>query len=76
MRSLFETARRQGKKPHLFFQNLLTYNTAQAPATFAEAFQNWASHQPRPATRYLHQLSHQRLHVITLVATFPIWFSN
>jgi hypothetical protein len=32
LRSLFETARRQGKKPHQFFLALLTKNTAQAQA--------------------------------------------
>jgi hypothetical protein len=32
LRSLFETARRQGKKPHLFFLDLLTKDTAQAQA--------------------------------------------
>ena len=32
LRSLFETARRQGKKPHEFFLVLLTKNTAQAQA--------------------------------------------
>ncbi len=32
LRSLFETARRQGKKPHEFFLVLLTQTTAQAQA--------------------------------------------
>ncbi len=32
LRSLFETARRQGKKPHEFFRVLLTKTTAQAQA--------------------------------------------
>jgi hypothetical protein len=32
LRSLFETARRQGKKPHEFFRVLLTKTTAQARA--------------------------------------------
>jgi len=32
LRSLFETARRQGKEPHRFFLNLLTQSTAQAQA--------------------------------------------
>ena len=32
LRSLFETARRQGKKPHEFFLMLLTKTTAQAQA--------------------------------------------
>jgi hypothetical protein len=32
LRSLFETARRQGKKPHLFFLDLFTKDTAQAQA--------------------------------------------
>jgi len=33
LRSLFETARRQGQEPHRFFLCLLTRNTAQAQAT-------------------------------------------
>ena len=32
LRSLFETARRQGNKPHQFFLVLLTQNTPQAQA--------------------------------------------
>lgn len=32
LRSLFETARRQGRKPHQFFLDLFTKNTAQAQA--------------------------------------------
>jgi hypothetical protein len=32
LRSLFETARRQGKQPHQFFQELLTKTTAEAQA--------------------------------------------
>lgn len=32
LRSLFETARRQGRKPHQFFLDLLTKDTAQAQA--------------------------------------------
>ena len=32
LRSLFETARRQGKKPHEFFLTLFTKTTAQAQA--------------------------------------------
>jgi hypothetical protein len=32
LRSLFETARRQGKQPHLFFLDLFTKSTAQAQA--------------------------------------------
>ena len=32
LRSLFETARRQGKKPHEFFLTLLTKPTPQAQA--------------------------------------------
>jgi transposase len=32
LRSLFETARRQGKQPHQFFQDLLTKPTAEAQA--------------------------------------------
>ena len=34
LRSLFETARRQGKKPHDFFLALLTKTTAQAQALY------------------------------------------
>jgi hypothetical protein len=32
LRSLFETARRQGKKPHRFFLDLLTKTTVRAQA--------------------------------------------
>ena len=32
LRSLFETAKRQGKKVHLFFHDLFTKNTIQAQA--------------------------------------------
>lgn len=32
LRSLFETTRRKGKKPHLFFLDLFTKDTAQAQA--------------------------------------------
>ncbi len=32
LRSLFETAKRQGKKAHHFLHNLLTLNTTQAQA--------------------------------------------
>jgi hypothetical protein len=32
LRSLFETAKRQGKKVHLFFHDLFTNNTVQAQA--------------------------------------------
>ena len=32
LRSLFETARRQGRKPHQFFLDLFTKDTAQAQA--------------------------------------------
>src|SRR6266404_1499167 len=45
LRSLFETARRQGKKPHDFFQVLLTKNTAQAQAAL---YRKPLSRAPRP----------------------------
>jgi hypothetical protein len=37
LRSLFETARRQGKQPHRFFLDLLTKTTAQAQAALYRA---------------------------------------
>jgi len=40
LRSLFETARRQGRKPHQFFLDLLTQPTAQAQAAL------YRGHQP------------------------------
>jgi transposase len=45
LRSLFETARRQGKKPHQFFLTLLTKATAQAQAALYRKSLN-----PRPPT--------------------------
>ena len=45
LRSLFETARRQGKKPHQFFLTLLTKATAQAQAALYRKALN-----SRPAT--------------------------
>jgi transposase len=42
LRSLFETARRQGRKPHQFFLDLLTQTTAQAQA---------ALYRDRPASK-------------------------
>ncbi len=49
MRSLFETARRQGKKPHEIFLSLLTKPTAQAQATLYR--RKLPSRKPRPALR-------------------------
>jgi transposase len=48
LRSLFETARRQGKKPHEFFLVLLTQTTAQAQAAL---YRKPLSHKPRPPLR-------------------------
>jgi transposase len=48
LRSLFETARRQGKKPHEFFLVLLTETTAQAQAAL---YRNPFTHAPRPPLR-------------------------
>ncbi len=48
LRSLFETARRQGKKPHDFFQVLLTKNTAQAQAAL---YRKPLRRVPRPPLR-------------------------
>ena len=48
LRSLFETARRQGKKPHEFFLALLTKDTAQAQAAL---YCHPPSSQPRPPLR-------------------------
>ena len=48
LRSLFETARRQGKKPHAFFLVLLTRTTAQAQAAL---HRQPLAHKPRPALR-------------------------
>ena len=45
LRSLFETARRQGKKPHEFFLALLTKTTAQAQAAL---YRKPLSRAPRP----------------------------
>ena len=36
LRSLFETARRQGSQPQRFFLQLLTKNTAQAQAALSQ----------------------------------------
>jgi transposase len=49
LRSLFETARRQGKKPHEFFLGLLTKNTAQAQAALYR--QPLHSSRPLPPLR-------------------------
>jgi transposase len=48
LRSLFETARRQGKKPHEFFLALLTQSTARAQAAL---YRHPLSRQPRPPLR-------------------------
>jgi len=48
LRSLFETARRQGKKPHQFFLDLLTKTTAQAQAALYRAP---LKAKPRPSMR-------------------------
>lgn len=48
LRSLFETARRQDKKPHLFFLDLLTKPTSQAQAAL---FRRPVSPKPRPPLR-------------------------
>jgi transposase len=46
LRSLFETARRQGRKPHEFFLALLTRSTAQAQAAL---YRQPLNRKPRPA---------------------------
>jgi transposase len=48
LRSLFETARRQGKKPHEFFLTLLTKSTAQAQAAL---YRHPLCRRPRPPLR-------------------------
>jgi hypothetical protein len=48
LRSLFETARRQGKQPHRFFFDLLTKNTAQAQAAL---YRNTLRPEVRPSLR-------------------------
>jgi len=48
LRSLFETARRQGKKPHEFFLVLFTQTTAQAQAAL---YRKPLSRGPRPPLR-------------------------
>ena len=48
LRSLFETARRQGKKPQEFFLVLLTKNTAQAQAAL---YRQPLRSRPRPPLR-------------------------
>ena len=48
LRSLFETARRQGKKPHEFFLALLSKNTAQAQAAL---YHQPLRSRPRPPLR-------------------------
>jgi transposase len=48
LRSLFETARRQGNKPHEFFLTLLTKNTAQAQAAL---YRQTLRSRPRPPLR-------------------------
>jgi len=48
LRSLFETARRQGTKPHEFFLALLTQSTAQAQAAL---YRHPLGRQSRPPLR-------------------------
>ena len=48
LRSLFETARRQGKKSRLFFLDLFTKTTAQAQAAL---YRRPATAKPRPTLR-------------------------
>jgi hypothetical protein len=48
LRSLFETARRQGHQPHRFFQDLLTQPTAQAQAAL---YRKPLSRKPHPSLR-------------------------
>jgi hypothetical protein len=48
LRSLFETARRQGKKPHQFFLTLLTKTTPQAQAAL---YRHRLGRKPRPPLR-------------------------
>jgi hypothetical protein len=48
LRSLFETARRQGKKPHQFFLSLFTQSTAQAQAAL---YRKALKKNPRPPLR-------------------------
>jgi hypothetical protein len=48
LRSLFETARRQGKKPHEFFLVLLTQTTAHAQAAL---YRKPLGPRPRPPLR-------------------------
>ena len=48
LRSLFETARRQGKKPRTFFLDLFTKTTAQAQAAL---YRKPLSSRPRPPLR-------------------------
>ena len=48
LRSLFETARRQDRKPHQFFLDLLTKTTVKAQAAL---FRKPLSRKPRPSLR-------------------------
>ena len=48
LRSLFETARRQARKPHRFFIDLFTKNTAQAQAAL---YRKNLAGKPRPSLR-------------------------
>jgi Transposase IS66 family len=48
LRSLFETARRQGKQPHRFFLDLFTKNTVQAQAAL---YRHRLDTKPRPHLR-------------------------
>src|SRR5207245_10160916 len=51
LRSLFETARRQGKKPHEFFLVLLTKTTAQAQAALYRRSMPAHAKPPHPSAR-------------------------
>lgn len=48
VRSLFETARRQGKKPHLFFLDLFTKTTSEARTAL---YRHQPNGKPRPVVR-------------------------
>jgi transposase len=48
LRSLFETAKRQGRKPHQFFLDLFTKDTLQAQAAL---YRKSTAGKPRPALR-------------------------
>ena len=50
LRSLFETARHQGKQAHLFFQDLFTKDTVQAQAAL---YRNPPKNKSTPAKKSL-----------------------